>query len=59
MSYVPFVLPYLTLFTTPAQYAELGHNDFENMARACVNARIAFKRTRNPILRRLGVDEIV
>jgi hypothetical protein len=46
---------YLTLFTTPAEYAELGVvDDPVELARKCVCSRVSYKQTRNPILRRLG-----
>lgn len=46
---------YLTLFTTPAEYAELGViDDPVELARMCVRSRVSYKQTRNPILRRLG-----
>jgi hypothetical protein len=45
--------PFLTLFTTPEIYAELGYKDPLSLAVNCVNSRVAFKRSRNPVLRRL------
>lgn len=45
--------PFLTLFTTPEIYAELGYKDPLKLATGCVNSRVAFKRSRNPVLRRL------
>lgn len=45
--------PFLTLFTTPEIYAELGYKDPLKLAIECVNSRVAFKRSRNPVLRRL------
>ena len=45
--------PFLTLFTTPDIYAELGYKDPLKLAVSCVNSRVAFKRSRNPVLRRL------
>ena len=45
--------PFLTLFTTPEMYAELGYKDPLKLAINCVNSRVAFKRSRNPVLRRL------
>lgn len=46
--------PFLTLFTTPDDYIRLGYTDIEGMARKCVTARVNFKQTRNPVLRRLN-----
>ena len=43
--------PFLTLFTTPDEYIELGYKDIEGMARQCVQARVSYKRSRNPIIR--------
>ena len=45
--------PFLTLFTTPDEYAQLGYEDAEALARSCVEARVAYKHTRNPVLRRI------
>lgn len=45
--------PYLTLFTTPAHYSQLGYTDVLSLAKQCVAARISYKQSRNPILRRL------
>ena len=46
--------PFLTLFTTPHDYASFGYSDVLGLAKQCVQARIDYKKTRNPILRRLG-----
>lgn len=45
--------PFLTLFTTPSDYAEFGYPDAESLARQCVVSRVEYKQSRNPILRRL------
>lgn len=42
---------FLTLFTTPDEYLELGYTDIEGMARQCVKSRVSYKKSRNPILR--------
>ena len=44
--------PFLTLFTTSDEYIELGYSDTESIAIQCVRSRIAYKQSRNPILRR-------
>ena len=44
--------PYLTLFTTPDHYIQLGYSDVLDIAKCCVAARVSYKQTRNPILRR-------
>ena len=46
--------PFLTLFTTPEEYSKLGYKDCEDLARKCVQARIRYKQSRNPILRRIS-----
>lgn len=45
--------PFLTLFTTPEIYAELGYKDPILLAKSCVESRVAFKKSRNPVLRRI------
>ena len=46
--------PYLTLFAPVENYLNLGYTDIIGIARACVNARVSYKRSRNPVLRRLA-----
>ena len=48
--------PFLTLFTTIDKYIEYGYTDVEELARSCVRARVSYKRSRNPVLRRLGAN---
>lgn len=43
--------PFLTLFTTQDNYIELGYSDTLEIAKQCVNSRVSYKRSRNPILR--------
>lgn len=45
--------PFLTLFTTPDEYAQLGYMDAKALARKCVEARVKYKMSRNPVLRRI------
>jgi len=45
--------PYLTLFTTPNEYIQLGIDDIDSLARSCVRARVSYKQSRNPVIRRL------
>ena len=45
--------PFLTLFATPDDYAEFGYSDKLKLARMCVKARIQFKQSRNPVIRRI------
>lgn len=47
---------FLTLFAPSDTYIEMGYKDVADIARKCVKARVAFKRSRNPVLRRL-LDE--
>lgn len=47
---------FITLFMTPDMYIQLGYADVEEMAKKCVHNRIKFHRTRNPMLRRFGVE---
>lgn len=45
--------PFLTLFTTSADYIHLGYSDVVDIARKCVQSRVSYKRSRNPVLRRI------
>lgn len=45
--------PFLTLFTTPEHYIKLGYTDTLDIAKQCVESRVSYKQSRNPILRRL------
>lgn len=46
--------PFLTLFTTIDDYIHMGYNDPVELARSCVKARVSYKQSRNPVLRRLS-----
>ncbi len=46
--------PYLTLFAPIENYLNLGYTDIVGIARACVRSRVNYKRSRNPVLRRLA-----
>lgn len=46
--------PYLTLFTSAEDYIDMGYTDIVGMARACVVARVNYKKSRNPVVRRLA-----
>lgn len=48
--------PYLTLFMPASDYVSRGFDAVE-LARTCVKARVAYKRSRSPILRRIKEDE--
>ena len=43
--------PFLTLFTTPADYIHLGYTDTLDLAKQCVASRVSYKRTRNPVMK--------
>ena len=46
--------PFLTLFTSPEGYSTLGYSDTVKLAYDCVLARVSYKKSRNPVLRRLA-----
>lgn len=48
--------PFLTLFMPPEGYIQRGYDDIEEVARECVSSRISYKRSRNPILKRLNIS---
>lgn len=45
--------PFLTLFTSPIDYINMGYDNILQMAKNCVIARVNYKMSRNPVLRRL------
>ena len=45
--------PFLTLFSTMSDYIHWGYKDVTGIARQCVNSRVAYKRSRNPVIRRV------
>lgn len=45
---------FMTLFMPSDEYVTLGYKDVVGMAKQCVMARVAYKRSRNPILRAIG-----
>lgn len=45
--------PFLTLFMPFTKYIERGYKDTLSIVKLCVNSRIHYKQTRNPILRRI------
>ena len=45
--------PFLTLFMPYTKYAERGYTDTLSIVKECVTARIHYKQSRNPILRRI------
>jgi len=44
--------PFLTLFMPPNKYIDYGYKNVEEVGRGCVIARVDYKKSRNPILRR-------
>lgn len=46
--------PFLTLFAPSDTYIELGYTNISEIAKKCVQARVSYKRSRNPVLRRLN-----
>lgn len=46
--------PFLTLFMPPGEYIKRGYKDTTSIAKQCVQSRIRYKQSRNPILRRLN-----
>jgi len=47
--------PFLTLFMPPEQYVARGFNDVLSISKQCVQSRISFKQSRNPVLKRLNI----
>lgn len=43
--------PFLTLFTTAEEYVRFGYPDTTDIARKCVESRVSYKQSRNPIIR--------
>lgn len=43
--------PFLTLFTVSSDYERWGYTDPVDLAKKCIQARIDYKRTRNPIIK--------
>lgn len=48
--------PFITLIAPAETYKSWGYTDVLSIAKNCVNARVSYKRSRNPVLRRLGVN---
>lgn len=44
---------FLTLFQPADDYISMGYSDVVNIAKQCVKSRVAYKQSRNPVLRRL------
>lgn len=45
--------PFLTLFMPQSEYVCRGYGDAEELAKRCVIARVSYKQSRNPVIRRL------
>ena len=48
--------PFLTLFMPPAMYIQYGFRDVVEIAKQCVLSRVSYKRSRNPVLKRLNIS---
>lgn len=46
--------PYLTLFMPTVDYIHMGYTDIVGLAKSCVKARVSYKQSRNPVLRRIS-----
>ena len=51
--------PFLTLFAPPEFYQSYGYKDAVSLAKQCVNARIAYRKSRNGILQNSGVSRCI
>lgn len=49
--------PFLTLFAPAREYSRFGYSDPIQLAKRCVQARIDYKKSRNPIIRRFSSDD--
>lgn len=47
--------PFLTLFMPPEMYIQYGFKDVVEIAKQCVLSRVSYKRSRNPVLKRLNI----
>lgn len=47
--------PFIMLFTTKEEYASMGYTNPVELARQCVENRVSYIQTRNPIIRRIGM----
>lgn len=47
--------PYVMLFTTVEDYAKMGYTNPVELGRQCVENRVSYIQTRNPIIRRIGM----
>lgn len=47
--------PYVMLFTTVEDYAKMGYTNLVELGRQCVENRVSYIQTRNPIIRRIGM----
>ncbi len=47
--------PFITLFMRPEDYIKRGYSDVLDIAKQCVKSRVFYYRSRNAMLRRLGI----
>lgn len=50
------VRPFITLFQHSDEYIKMGYSNTVDIAKRCVEARVAYKKSLNPVMRRL-IDE--
>lgn len=48
--------PFITLFMPPEEYIKRGYKDVIDIAKKCVKSRVSYLRSRNPMLRYLGLE---
>lgn len=49
---------FLTLFMPISNYIEFGYTDIETIGRTCVNSRVLYKRSKNPVMRRIEESNV-
>lgn len=49
--------PFLTLFMDKDSYIQRGYSNVESIARSCVESRVSYKQSRNPMIRRMLGNE--
>lgn len=50
--------PFLTLFMPISDYIRLGYSDIERIGKMCVSSRVAYKRSKNPVIRRIEESNV-
>lgn len=49
--------PYLVLFMTVDDYIKAGYTDILDIGRKCVASRVSYRRSRNPVIRRIEAED--